>query len=304
MRVLLTGGSSFTGLWFARALHEAGHEVVAALRSSGAPQDPLRAERLKCLSSVARIVPSVPFGSDGFLDLVARSGPFEALCLHGAEAANHKSPQFDVLGAVAANTFNADATLKALAERGARRLVLTGSAFEEGEGKGARPLRAFSPYGLSKTLTARAFAPAAEAAGLGYVKFVVPNPFGPYEGQTFQRFAMTSWSQGRAIHVSHPLYGRDNVPVDLLAAVYARAAEGVLGAHVSPSYYAGPVGEFFRRMAAETRDRTGWACGLSLATEQDFPEPEVRLNLQPIDGADYGWSDNGFWDGYAKYYGS
>ena len=301
MKILLTGASSFTGLWFTRALAEAGHEVTAPMRAA-AYDDPLRQARIERVAKAARLVPAAPFGSGAFLELIGREGPFDVLCHHGAEAANHKSPQFDVLGAVEANTFNMEATLKALAERGCKRLVLTGSAFEEGEGQGTQPLRAFSPYGLSKTLTARAFAPAARDAGLDYVKFIVPNPFGPFEGQTFQRFAMTSWSQGRPIHVSHPFYGRDNVPVDLLAAVYARAVDGGLGAHVSPSFYAGATGDFFQRMAAEARRRTDWACELTLATEQDFPEPEVRLNLQPVDGAAYRWSEAGFWDGYVGYY--
>ena len=134
------------------------------------------------------------------------------------------------------------------------------------------------------------------------VKFVIPNPFGPFEAQTFQRLVMTRWRDGQAVHVSHPFYGRDNVPVDLMAAVYARAATGSLGAHVSPSFYAGPVGDFFQRMAAETRRRPGWACELPLADSQPPGEPMERYNLQPVDPSGYGWSEAGFWDAYAGYY--
>ncbi|MDB5460641.1 MAG: dependent epimerase/dehydratase family protein [Caulobacteraceae bacterium] len=157
MRLLLTGISSFTGLWFARALAAAGHEVIAPLRAA-AYADPLRQGRIDQAAKVAELVPAAPFGSDAFLDLIARRGPFDVLCHHAAEAANHKSPDFDVEGAVAANTFNAERTLAAARKAGVRRLVLTGSAFEAGEGQGSQPLVAFSPYGLSKTLTARAFA--------------------------------------------------------------------------------------------------------------------------------------------------
>ena len=302
MRLLLTGVSSFTGLWFARALAQAGHEVVAPLRAGGAYADPLRQARIDAAAEVAELIPAAPFGSDNFLHLLAEYGPFDALCHHAAEAANHKSPDFDVEGAVAANTFNLRAVLQTAADAGVERLILTGSAFEEGEGRGNEPLEAFSPYGLSKTLTARAFEEEAAEAGLDYVKFVIPNPFGPYEGQTFQRFVMTAWSEGRAVHVSHPFYGRDNVPADLLALAYARAVEGQAGAHVSPSFYAGPTGDFFRRMAAEVASRTGWACGLTLAETQSFDEPEIRLNLQPLDAAALGWSETAFWDGYAGYY--
>jgi nucleoside-diphosphate-sugar epimerase len=299
MRVLFTGVSSFTGLWFARALKAAGCEVVAPTRAAGY-DDPLRRARLAEAAKLAEIVPAAPFGSPGFLDLLARG--FDVLCHHAAEAANHKSPDFDVERAVAGNTFNAAATLQAAQAAGVQRLVLTGSAFEEGEGRGTEPLAAFSPYGLSKTLTARAFQAECARAGLPMVKFVVPNPFGPYEAQTFQRAVMTRWREGQAVNVSHPLYGRDNAPVDLLGRVYAKAVAGALGAHVSPSVYAGRVGDFFERMARETRARTGWACALSLAERQQSNEPLERYNLQPIDPADYGWSDSAFWDAYAAYY--
>ncbi|HEY4029011.1 MAG TPA: NAD(P)-dependent oxidoreductase [Caulobacteraceae bacterium] len=300
MRVLFTGISSFTGLWFARALKAAGCDVVAPLRAI-TYDDPLRQARMAEAAKVADIVPAAPFGSQAFLDVLA--GGFDVLCHHAAEAANHKSPDFDVAQAVAGNTFNAAATLAAARAAGVQRLVLTGSVFEEGEGRGTLPLTAFSPYGLSKTLTARAFQGECDRAGLPMVKFVVPNPFGPFEGQTFQRAVMTRWSRGEAVHVSHPLYGRDNTPVDLLGHVYARAAGGTLGAHVSPSVYAGPVGAFFLRMARETRARTGWACALSLADRQDSTEPLERYNLQPVEPADYGWSESAFWDAYAGYYG-
>jgi UDP-glucose 4-epimerase len=302
MRLLLTGVSSFTGLWFARALAQAGHEVVAPLRGDGAYADPLRQSRIDEAARVAELIPAAPFGSDNFLQLLAEYGPFDALCCHAAEAANHKSPDFDVEGAVAANTFNLRAVLQTAADAEVERVVLTGSAFEAGEGRGSEPLEPFSPYGLSKTLTAQAFAAETAEAGLDYVKFVIPNPFGPYEGQTFQRFVMTAWREGRAVHVSHPLYGRDNVPANLLALAYVQAVEGQAGAHVSPSFYAGSTGDFFRRMAAEVAPRTGWACELTLAEMQSFDEPETRVNLQPLDAAALGWSETDFWDGYAGYY--
>jgi nucleoside-diphosphate-sugar epimerase len=301
MRVLLTGISSFTGLWFARALKAAGHEVVAPLRAASY-DDPLRRARIEEAATVAALVPSAPFGSDAFLDLITRQGPFDALLHHAAEAANHKSPDFDVEAAVAANTYNIDRTLRAARSAGMKRVVLTGSVFEAGEGRGSEPLRAFSPYGLSKTLTARAFALSAGEAGLDLVKFVIPNPFGPYEGQTFQRFAMSAWREGRPVNVSHPLYVRDNVPVDLLALAYVQAAQGEAGRHVSPSFYAGLTGDFFTRVAAEIAPRTGWDCALTLADSQRFDEPEARVNLQPLDAAALGWSERSFWDDYAGYY--
>jgi nucleoside-diphosphate-sugar epimerase len=301
MRILLTGASSFSGLWFARMLAEAGHTVLAALRSSGY-EDALRLARAERAAQYAELVSAAPFGSEAFVELISSRGPFDVLCHHGAEAAGHKRPDFDVEGAVKANTWRMDETLAAFKAAGGARLVITGSVFEQDEGRGEAPLRAFSPYGLSKTLTSRAFAQGAERAGLAFVKFVIPNPFGPFEAQTFQRHVMTAWREGRVPRVTHPFYERDNVPVGLLARVYAAAAEGRLGGHVAPSFYAGPVGDFFRRMAREVAPRAGWACGLELADSQSFEEPKIRTNTQPIDPNTYDWVESRFWDAYARYY--
>ncbi|MBQ1543656.1 MAG: NAD-dependent epimerase/dehydratase family protein [Caulobacteraceae bacterium] len=302
MRVLLTGASSFTGAWFVHALAEAGHEVVAPLRAAGGYDDPIRRRRVAALEGRARLVPAAPFGSAAFLALIAAEGPFDVLCCHGAETADYKSPGFDADAAVAANTAGLPQALEAMKAAGGRRLVVTGTVFEGGEGRGTEPLADFSPYGASKRRTAEIMAAEAAKAGLEYVKFVIPNPFGPHEGPTFQRRVMSGWAAGEAIHVSHPLYVRDNVPVDLLALAYARAVEGRSGAHSSPSFYAGPVGAFFERMAQETRARTGLACRLTLADSQSFDEPEARINLEPLNPADHGWSEAAFWDAYVAHY--
>ena len=299
MRVLLTGVSSFTGLWFARGLRAAGCEVVAPLQAS-AYGDTLRHARIEEAARVAEIIPAAPFGSDAFLKLLERG--FDVVCHHGEEIANPRSLEFNVERAAADATVNAAATLQAAWRSGVKRLVLTGSVSEEGEGRGTQPLAAFGPYGLFKTLTGRAFQAAADKAWLDVVKVVVPSPFGPYEAQALQRQAMTRWRDGQPVRVSHPFYGRDHAPVDLLAKVYARAAAGDLGAHVSPSVYAGRVGDVFERMATEVRARNGWVCGLVLAESQQSSEPLERYNLQRIEPAEYGWSESGFWDAYAAYY--
>jgi len=48
-----------------------------------------------------------------------------------------------------------------------------------------RRLAAFSPYGLSKGLTAQAFRYWCGALDVPLGKFVLPNPFGPFEEPRF-----------------------------------------------------------------------------------------------------------------------
>lgn len=301
MRVLLTGASSFTGLWFAQGLAAAGHEVVAAARGGGYA-DVLRKARMERVAQVAEVVWDAPFGGEAFLAILRDKGPFDVLALHGAEVGDYKSPTYDLEAAVAANAFNAGAVLAAARTAGAGRVVLTGSVFEPGEGQGTQPLVSFSPYGTSKARTEAVLRPQVEAAGLDYAKFVIPNPFGPWEEKRFQRLVMTRWSRGEAVHIDQALYVRDNIPVDLLALAYAATAAGDFGAYCAPSCYAEPVGAFFERMAREVRVRTGWECPLTLADAQEFKEPEDRTNRTALDAGPLGWSEAAFWNAYVDHY--
>ncbi len=52
-----------------------------------------------------RSSPGCAFGDEAFLELVG-AATFDALCHHAAEVGDYRSPDFDVTGAVAANTLN------------------------------------------------------------------------------------------------------------------------------------------------------------------------------------------------------
>ncbi len=84
-----------------------------------------------------------------------------------------------MIAALGNNTHNLPGVLEALKTAGCHRLLLSGSVFERGEGAGSQGLPDFSPYGLSKALTAQVFRYYCARAGIGLGKFVIPNPFGP-----------------------------------------------------------------------------------------------------------------------------
>ena len=180
MRILLTGGSSFTGLWFARSLVAAGHTVVAPLKGMASDYSGLRGERVAALKCVVEVIEGCPFGSATFLDL-ASTGSWDLLCQHAAQTGDYRNPEFDILGAVAANTHAVVDVLKAMLSRGLSGVVITGTVFEQDEGAGEGPLRAFSPYGLSKGLTWQHYRFLSQTMGFPLGKFVIPNPFGPFE---------------------------------------------------------------------------------------------------------------------------
>jgi UDP-glucose 4-epimerase len=302
LRILLTGASSFTGLWFARSLAAARHHVVASLRRRRDDyRADMRAKRVALLADVAECSFGSSFGDGGFLDL-CRSGSWDLLCHHAAEVGDYRSPAFDVAGALAANTRNFPEVLGAM--RGLRGVMLTGSVFEAGEGAGTTPLRAFSPYGLSKGMTADLVQFYCEAAGMPLGKLVIPNPFGPFEEPRFCAYLIRQWRAGEAAEVRTPAYVRDNIHVDLLAAAYAVFAEKVaVGAgfmRANPSGYVETQGAFAERFAREIGERTRLDCRVGLAHQTEFPEPPVRINTNPTIVP--GWSEPAAWDAIAEYY--
>jgi len=196
--------------------------------------------------------------------------------------------------------------LRVLQDHGCGRLMLTGSVFEANEGAGSAPLRAFSPYGLSKSLTAAAAQFYAERAGFTVEKFVIPNPFGPYEVPRFTGYLMTTWLNGETARVQTPRYVRDNIPVSLLAKAYAAfvGASPPPGTvrRLNPSCYPESQGALAERVRREAALRIGRPCGLELGAQTDFPEPPVRINADLLDASALGWSETQAWDEFVAYY--
>lgn len=308
MRILFTGGSSFTGCWFIRELARAGHEVVATFRKpAGEYPDELRRRRVSLALEHARGVFDCIFGDARFLEL-AGDEHWDVLCHHAADVTDYKSESFDVPAALRNNTFEVAAVLEALKARNpeAPAIMLTGSVFENDEGAGSQGLPAFSPYGLSKSLTFQVVRYHAARAGLPLGKFVIPNPFGPFEEPRFTAYLVKTWFAGKTAAVNTPDYVRDNIHVSLLAKAYLEFTESLPQAHgirrINPSGYVESQGTFAQRFAAEMRPRLGLDCALELKRQGEFPEPRSRINIDPVDGPALGWEESAAWDEIADYY--
>jgi UDP-glucose 4-epimerase len=306
MRILFTGASSFTGYWFVRELVSTGHQVIAAFRGDGRYEG-LRAERVRLVCELCETRCRCTFGNDDFLTLASSApGGFDVLCHHGAEAGDYRSPDFDPYRAAAANLQRLPDVLKALKQHGCGRLVLTGSVFEAEEGAGSAPLRAFSPYGLSKGLTAAAAAFYADREGFTFEKFVIPNPFGPYEEPRFTAYLMKTWLNGDTARVQTPRYVRDNIHVSLLAEAYtafvgANPAPGTVR-RLNPSGYPESQGAFAERVRREAAARLHLPCALELGAQSDFAEPAVRINTDLLDTEALGWDEEQAWDDFVRHY--
>jgi UDP-glucose 4-epimerase len=303
MKVLFTGGSSFTGYWFVKVLASAGHEVVTVFRRQRDEYlDDLRRKRIDELGAICHRVFGISFGDDRFLALI-RESEWDLLCHHGTETADYKSPNFDVARAVASNTYRLPMVLESIAA-GSCKIILTGSFFENDEGAGSRDLRAFSPYGLSKAFTWQLFRYHAELRQMTLGKFVIPNPFGPYEEPRFTHYLMKNWFAGATAVVSTPSYIRDNIHVSLLARIYADFAARLPGgiSRTNPSGYVESQGAFTQRIAGEMRGRLGLPCDFDLRPQTEFSEPHVRINTDRFDAATLSWNETDAWDEFAAYY--
>jgi UDP-glucose 4-epimerase len=305
MRALLTGASSFSGYWFASKLHAAGFEVFAPLRSAASAYEGVRAERVQNLAAVATVVPDCPFGSPRFMTLLSDEG-FDVLCHHAARVTDYRSLDFDVLQALAENTKNVRKIIEAMLPKGLKAIVYTGSVFEPNEGAGDWPMRAFSPYGLSKGLTSEVVRHWCIHFRIPFGKFVISNPFGPLEEPRFCTYLIETWRAGRVAEIRAPSYLRDNIHVDLLALAYARFVKQTIDTGVSgklgPMGYVETQGAFAERFANAMRGRLGWDCNVKLLEQNDFSEPFVRVNTHSVDAATLGWSEVAAWDNIAQYY--
>jgi UDP-glucose 4-epimerase len=306
MNILFTGASSFTGYWFASTLALHGHKVICPLRGTPGGYEGVRKRRVEMLQKTCQIVPEAPFGSERFMSLL-REIPVEILCHHAADVTDYKSPAFDINRALQNNTLNARAVLASLKERGAKGMVLTGSVFENGEGEGGDTSRAFSPYGVSKALTAQIFQWYCHEARLPLGKFVIPNPFGPLEEPRFTAYLMKTWREGKSAAVKTPDYVRDNIHVDLLAGAYEGFVRKVSApttsyAKINPSGYIESQGEFTLRVAGEVRSRTNWACEVQLSKQEDFAEPMIRTNTEPATQTLKDWNESAAWDSFVNFY--
>jgi UDP-glucose 4-epimerase len=306
MKILLTGASSFTGLWLATMLAQAGHEVTTPLRRAGGDYgDGVRGSRVKLLRKIGHLIESCPFGTEPFHDLI-RGERFNVLCHHASLVDNYRSIDFDIAKAIGDNTRNLPAILRLGLERGLHAVILTGSVFEQNEGAGSQPLLAFSPYGLSKGATSDIFRYWCAKLDLKLAKFVIPNPFGPFEERRFCAYLLQRWRAGKSAVVRTPSYVRDNIHASLLAKSYVRVVEEIdrlpAFSRSAPSEYVETQSAFARRFAREIGGRLGLDCNIETPEQTEFSEPMVRINTDPCNPTELRWSEEKAWNELADYY--
>ena len=138
---------------------------------------------------------------------------------------------------------------------------------------GETPLIAFSPYGLSKGLTAEVVRHRCREFGMRYGKFVIPNPFGPPRSRAS---SLTSSGRGRRVRLrgSIPPIMFATMSMSRCSAAYAKfVGEMAVGKgrdKLNPSGYVETQGTFADRVAAAMRARLTMQCRSSSRSRPIF----------------------------------
>jgi UDP-glucose 4-epimerase len=293
MKILFTGASSFTGFWFVKTLASQGHELHTPLQKEYSQYEGIRKKRIDQLPS--KIYFSTPFGSKPFFDLVHSQPTWDIFCHHAAYTENYKSKEFDWRKALQINTNNIELLIELLKQKNVKRIISTGTVFEPTEGGEILPA---SSYGLSKGLSWQVIQYYANLLNIKAAKFVIPNPFGPFEDVRFTSYLVKSWLTKTIPTIQTPNYIRDNIHIDLLAKCYAEFVD-------SSSQLAKPCGyietqeAFAHRFAKEMSKRLNIPCPIKSQKQTDFSEPLKRVNS---DLSTIKWDEKKSWDHLASYY--
>ena len=300
MNIVMTGATSFSGMWFAKELAKVA-SLTTLIHQPKEAYSGLRQQRLEHVEKVSTPIVAGPFGSEIFLEQLHKLPHFDLFCHHAAEVTHYKSSDFDPYAALKKNTASLPEVLKCLKNKGCHSLILTGSIFEPHEGKGSDNLRAVSSYGLSKGLTSTFFEYHCQLAGIELKKFVIPNPFGPFEEVRYTTFLAKTWLEGKIAPVTHPDYSRDNIPISLLAKAYSYFAGSDLS-KFNPSFYVGSQKNFTLLFQKEIRNRLQLPCDIDFKVQTDFTEPLERINLDRLEPAFFNWDEEKSWDELAEFY--
>jgi len=307
MKILFTGASSFTGYWFVKFLSNKGNEVYATFtKDSSKEYEGIIHKRVEKVTEFCNPVWNCKFGSEKFLDVINQVS-FDVICHHAADVKNYKNPKFDFASALKNNTYNIRDVFEVLNKTHCKSIILTGSVFEQNEGCGTKSLRAFSPYGLSKGLTSEVFKHFSEIYKIKLGKFVISNPFGPFEEPRFTTYLIKNWIQEKIPVVNTPKYIRDNIHVSLLSKVYSYFIERVYNESkffqkINPSGYVESQASFTKRFSNEIRKRTNLKCEYKLNDQTYFPEPEIRINTDMAKNLCEDWDEEKAWDELVEFY--
>lgn len=305
MRILFTGISSFTGYWIAKELIENGNEIIAVLpRKSIDEYEGIKALRVKHIEKLADVKYGIKFGDDNFIRIL-ENNKFDLFCYHSSYVVDYNTNKFKYLHSINENLLNIE-TVTDIIKSKEMMIIYTGSIFEGGEGIGTN-LKPISLYGISKQHTFDVLYHYCNKKGIKLGKFVIPNPFGPYEEERFTNYLIRTWIKGETPIIKTPAYVRDNIHISLLAKAYIYFSEKLERTkeyfiQLNPSGYVESQETFALRIGKELSIRLGIKYPYTKVIQKELNEPFIRINNTKTDLLISNWNEKKAWDEYAEYY--
>lgn len=95
MKIIFTGATSFTGLWFVKELAQKGFEVISLIKRKRSDYSGLRLDRLLEVEKWSTPVFGCDFGSDLFFQVLNELTTLDIFCHHAADVTDYKSVIFN-----------------------------------------------------------------------------------------------------------------------------------------------------------------------------------------------------------------
>ncbi len=218
-KIIITGISSFTGMWFANALIKKNFKVYGTLTKRKHQYKNIVLKRIVNLNKKIKIFDKLDYNSTNLTKIIIKY-KFEYFHYHGFYTKDYNNSNFKFYKANFINNYNIERIIKLLKENNCKRFIYTGSIFEKKEGIYNESNDAISYYGLSKSVTFSLIKLYCKKYKLPLMKIVIPNPFGEFENKKFNFYIVNKWKNNEIPKISFPNYIRDNIYIKDLIKYY------------------------------------------------------------------------------------
>ena len=305
--VLLTGVSSFTGFWFAKELKLKGFNIFCPLPRSENDYNGIKAKRIDNIKRDVKIVFDCSLGEKKFNDLL--ENPFEFLCLHGAHVQNYESPKFELLNSLNRNLNEIEFILKKSFVNGCKTVLWTSSIFEDvidnNDENSDNYKVPWLKYALSKKTSYTIVKHLALSMGLNFVRFVISNPFGPFEDKKLCFHLTKSLTEGSDFIVKTPDYVRDMIHVENLAENYVKQISQPSETSFKecrPSEYRMKIFDFAKLLTSKYNQFHDTERGIGKMKQEKFCEPLELLNNGYHSSLGISNDNDNLWHNYFEFY--
>jgi len=307
-RIILTGVSSFTGFWIAKSLAKAGHLLICPLPRPSDSYKDLKKKRLNALAEDSiQINYNSPYGSDQFMKLLSDGA--DLICFHGSVVKDYNSRDFSATEAIFANLNGVEKVIASIKATGTTRVIWTSSVFEDAVSLDVPEDDCKPPwyrYAISKKFSGLILQSLCNEKGIGFSRFVITNPFGPFEDPKICNFLARALIEKKPIEIRTPYYVRDMIHIGHLADSYLNLCQNLLSEkkvpELRPSEYSGRLIDFAKLFVQEIGQRLGYNTEISYAKSMVFDEPLSLINSVHVSSIIEPYQPDKEWDSLATFY--